>query len=293
MAMMPQEETPSSSPAGNGKLVLMSQKDGHVLSSTDIPNRVDQIAYDPGTHRVYCASGTGKIAVVGVENGVLGDAGRSGLQRGLPQHRRRRLYAHGLDRLRQGGCELRPPVQLSEVKKADRDGVPSKAPGNPIPFQMQSINTESQSAASKVPEVTLVFWAIKILATTLGETGGDAVSMSMDLGYLVSTGIFAVIFILAVIVQVTAKKFHPFVYWITIIATTTVGTTLADFCGPLARHWVCGWNLDPVRLADAVSTHLVSHHGNCRGRDGAVPEVGDFLLGDDHGFPKTPGTATR
>lgn len=94
---------------------------------------------------------------------------------------------------------------------------------------MQSINTENQSAASKVPEVTLVFWATKILATTLGETGGDAVSMSMDLGYLVSTGIFAVIFILAVIVQVTAKKFHPFVYWITIIATTTVGTTLADF----------------------------------------------------------------
>ncbi|HSI13684.1 MAG TPA: hypothetical protein VK961_16685 [Chthoniobacter sp.] len=86
-----------------------------------------------------------------------------------------------------------------------------------------------QGTASKVPEVTLVFWIIKIFATTLGETGGDAVSMSMDLGYLLSTGIFATIFIAAVIAQVMARKFHPFLYWATIIATTTVGTTLADF----------------------------------------------------------------
>jgi uncharacterized membrane-anchored protein len=82
---------------------------------------------------------------------------------------------------------------------------------------------------SKVPEVTLIFWILKILATTLGETGGDAVSMSMNLGYLVGTGIFAVIFLVAVGVQISAKKFHPVIYWITIIATTTVGTTLADF----------------------------------------------------------------
>lgn len=82
---------------------------------------------------------------------------------------------------------------------------------------------------SKVPEVTLVFWVIKILATTLGETGGDAVSMSMHLGYLVATGIFAAVFIVAVIAQISAKKFHPLIYWTTIIATTTVGTTLADF----------------------------------------------------------------
>jgi uncharacterized membrane-anchored protein len=88
---------------------------------------------------------------------------------------------------------------------------------------------EKQEVASKVPEVTLVFWIIKILATTLGETGGDAVSMSMNLGYLVSTGIFAMLFAIAVIAQVSAKKFHPFLYWATIIATTTVGTTLADF----------------------------------------------------------------
>ena len=82
---------------------------------------------------------------------------------------------------------------------------------------------------SKVPEVTLLFWIIKIAATTLGETGGDAVSMSMDLGYLVATAIFAVIFLLAVGAQISARTFRPFLYWTTIIATTTVGTTLADF----------------------------------------------------------------
>ena len=81
----------------------------------------------------------------------------------------------------------------------------------------------------KVPEITLIFWVIKIAATTLGETAGDAVSMSMNLGYLVGTGIFSMIFAAAVIAQIAAKKFHPLLYWITIIATTTVGTTLADF----------------------------------------------------------------
>lgn len=84
-------------------------------------------------------------------------------------------------------------------------------------------------ALTKVPEVTLAFWIIKIAATTLGETGGDAVSMSMHLGYLVGTVIFAVMFVAAVTAQIKAKGFHPFLYWLTIIATTTVGTTLADF----------------------------------------------------------------
>jgi uncharacterized membrane-anchored protein len=83
---------------------------------------------------------------------------------------------------------------------------------------------------SKVPEVTFIFWLIKIAATTLGETGGDAVSMSMNLGYLLSTGIFAVLFLIFVFAQIKARQFHPFLYWATIIATTTVGTTMADFC---------------------------------------------------------------
>jgi uncharacterized membrane-anchored protein len=92
-------------------------------------------------------------------------------------------------------------------------------------------------ALTKVPEVTLLFWIIKILATTLGETGGDAVTMSMlhadknayNGGYLIGTGVFLAVFIAAVIAQIVAKKFHPLIYWITIVATTTLGTTLADF----------------------------------------------------------------
>ncbi|CAD6558496.1 hypothetical protein ACFQ3P_31960 [Paraburkholderia sabiae] len=88
---------------------------------------------------------------------------------------------------------------------------------------------KANQALTKVPEVTLAFWIIKIAATTLGETGGDAASMSMNLGYLISTLIFAVIFIVAVIAQIRAERFNPVLYWVTIIATTTVGTTLADF----------------------------------------------------------------
>src|SRR5260370_19147884 len=82
---------------------------------------------------------------------------------------------------------------------------------------------------SKVPEVTLVFWIIKIAATTLGETAGDAVTMSLNLGYLVGTAIFAVFLVIAVAAQIAARRFHPLLYWATIVATTTVGTTLADF----------------------------------------------------------------
>ncbi len=90
--------------------------------------------------------------------------------------------------------------------------------------------TRQQELLSKVPEVTLAFWLVKILATTLGETGGDALSMSaLNHNYLLSTIVFGTIFAIAVTVQILAKQFHPIVYWITIVATTTVGTTLADF----------------------------------------------------------------
>ena len=82
---------------------------------------------------------------------------------------------------------------------------------------------------SKVPEIVLGFWIIKILATTLGETGGDAVTMSMHLGYAVGTLIFIMLFVGAVVAQMRASSFNPYLYWLTIIATTTVGTTLADF----------------------------------------------------------------
>ena len=88
---------------------------------------------------------------------------------------------------------------------------------------------DDPAAFSKVPAVTLGFWVIKILATTLGETGGDTVSMSMDFGYLAGTAIFLGPLILLVIAQVAARRFHPLLYWATIIASTTAGTTMADF----------------------------------------------------------------
>jgi uncharacterized membrane-anchored protein len=88
---------------------------------------------------------------------------------------------------------------------------------------------DEQGALAKVPALTLGFWILKVLATTLGETGGDAVTMSMGLGYLVGTAIFAVLFAVAVAAQVRARAFHPLVYWAAIVASTTVGTTLADY----------------------------------------------------------------
>src|SRR6476646_11604239 len=97
----------------------------------------------------------------------------------------------------------------------------------------------TSEVVAKVQHVTFVFWIIKILATTLGETGGDAVPISWlgettheatGTGYLIGTAIFGIIFVAMVLVQIKAKKFHPFLYWFTIVATTTVGTTLADYC---------------------------------------------------------------
>ena len=82
---------------------------------------------------------------------------------------------------------------------------------------------------SKVPEVTLAFWLIKIAATTLGETGGDALSMTLRLGYAVSSLIFIAFLVVSAAAQIRARKFHPFLYWAVIVATTTAGTTMADF----------------------------------------------------------------
>jgi uncharacterized membrane-anchored protein len=101
------------------------------------------------------------------------------------------------------------------------------------------MDKEKPELVTKVPQVTFLFWVVKVLATTLGETAGDAVTMSWlgettseakGTGYLIGTGIFGVIFIVAVLAQIRAKKFHPFLFWLTIVATTTVGTTLADYC---------------------------------------------------------------
>lgn len=106
---------------------------------------------------------------------------------------------------------------------------------------------------SKVPAVTLGFWVVKILATTLGETGGDTVSMSMKLGYLTGTAIFAAILIVLVIAQVRTKRFHPFLYWATIIASTTAGTTLADYA---TRSLGIGYTGGSALLLTAVIASL-------------------------------------
>jgi len=86
-----------------------------------------------------------------------------------------------------------------------------------------------EALTTKVPAVTLGFWVIKIAATTLGETGGDTVSMTMNLGYLTAAAIFLTVLVALVVLQIAAKKFHPFLYWATIIASTTAGTTMADY----------------------------------------------------------------
>ncbi len=110
---------------------------------------------------------------------------------------------------------------------------------------------------SKVPEVTFIFWVIKIAATTLGETGGDAVSISMNLGYLVGTLIFAALFLIVAAAQIKASRFHPFLYWATIIVTTTVGTTLADFYD---RSLGIGYAGGAVLLAALLAASLAAWH---------------------------------
>jgi uncharacterized membrane-anchored protein len=93
----------------------------------------------------------------------------------------------------------------------------------------QSTNTTARDLLSKVPQVTIAFWIIKILATTLGETGGDALSMQLKLGYAVSTLIFLTFFAITLTAQLRAKQFHPAFYWMVVVATTTVGTTTSDY----------------------------------------------------------------
>ncbi|HWO39015.1 MAG TPA: hypothetical protein VNO32_60345 [Candidatus Acidoferrum sp.] len=94
---------------------------------------------------------------------------------------------------------------------------------------MDEMDEAAKATQSKVLEVTLGFWIIKIAATTLGETGGDSVTMTLNWGYLVGTAIFLAVLIALVAWQIAAKKFHPFLYWATIVASTTFGTTMADF----------------------------------------------------------------
>lgn len=108
------------------------------------------------------------------------------------------------------------------------------------------MNKAVKNTLSKVPEVTIVFWLIKIVATTLGETGGDTVTMTLDWGYLAGSAFFFVALAALVGFQIVAKKFHPSLYWATIVASTTFGTTMADLridpwalATPAARRFYC------------------------------------------------------
>jgi len=111
------------------------------------------------------------------------------------------------------------------------------------------------TAMNKVPAVTLAFWVAKIAATTLGETGGDAVSMSLNLGYLVATAIFAAVFVVALALQVAETRYHPFNYWFVIVATTTVGTTVSDY---LDRTAELGYPLSSLILFGTVMLCLAT-----------------------------------
>jgi uncharacterized membrane-anchored protein len=113
--------------------------------------------------------------------------------------------------------------------------------------------TGANSMMNKVPAVTLAFWLIKIAATTLGETGGDALSMTMNLGYAVSTLIFAGFLIVALAAQISVRSFHPFLYWTVIVATTTVGTTTSDY---LDRTVGLGYTRSSILLFGAVLLSL-------------------------------------
>ena len=119
------------------------------------------------------------------------------------------------------------------------------------------LESTKREMASKVPAITLGFWLIKILATTLGETAGDTVSMSMNMGYLIGTAIFLTALIVLIWWQLTATRFHPFLYWATIIASTTAGTTMADFA---TRSLGIGYTGGSALLLGCVLASLIVWH---------------------------------
>ena len=153
------------------------------------------------------------------------------------------------------------------------------------------MDKKTSELVAKVPQVTLIFWIIKILATTLGETGGDAVTMSWlgettpdanGTGYLIGTAIFGVIFVAAVLVQIKAEKFHPFLYWLTIVATTTVGTTLADYCTRSLGIGYTGGSSHLARPRPRIALELALVDREHFNRDRQHTEGRGVLLGYDY-----------
>jgi uncharacterized membrane-anchored protein len=147
-----------------------------------------------------------------------------------------------------------------------------------------------ENGMSKVPAVTLGFWIIKVVATTLGETGGDAVSMTLNWGYALSSAMFVGIFVIAVATQIAAKTFHPFLYWAVIIATTTAGTTMADFADRSLGIGYPGGSLILIALLMASLGIWYWHAGSISVDTVASPKIEAFywtaIL-----FSQTLGTA--
>ena len=125
-----------------------------------------------------------------------------------------------------------------------------------------------RAVVSKVPAVTLGFWIIKILATTLGETGGDTVTMTMNLGYLTGTAIFLTAFVILAVLQIRARNFRPALYWATIVASTTAGTTMADFADRSLGVGYAGGSTDSAGLCAGGSG---GHGTGARARSRSIP----------------------
>lgn len=152
------------------------------------------------------------------------------------------------------------------------------------------MNDKTSVTLSKVPEVTLAFWLIKVLATTLGETGGDAVTMSMNLGYAIGSVIFIGVFLVVVFAQIRATAFHPSLYWAAIVATTTAGTTIADFADrSLGIGYSGGSSLLFVALIAALGVWRWSE-GSISVNSVATPKVEMFYWAAIM-FSQTLGTA--
>ena len=147
---------------------------------------------------------------------------------------------------------------------------------------MRGRDQTALSQSSKVPAVTLGFWIIKIAATTLGETGGDTVSMTMNLGYLTGTAIFLAALAVLVVCQIMASRFHPVLYWATIVASTTAGTTMADFADRSLGIGYAGGSSIPPRRGAGHARPVVLVGAVGVGRDGQPAARRALLLGNDH-----------
>src|SRR6202034_938390 len=191
-------------------------------------------------------------------------------------------------------CELLLPAGVCELvgstgfmKAFCSEGSPARVHGSDRPCPMNDV---TRQALSKVPAVTLGFWVIKILATTLGETGGDTVTMTLDWGYLAGVTLFGVVWVALVVAQISAKRFYPILYWATIVASTTFGTTLADFAD---RSLGIGYTGGSVLLLCCLLSTLGLWHrseGTVSANTVSTPKVEAFYWATIT-FSQTLGTA--